>query len=334
MKTSIPTLLTLLSLSAICSLPFAAQGAGEQFHGAWNLTLPTGSAGWLGVEEKDGELTAQLLWGGGSVLPIKDVSLEGDALVLKRVRKPRVKKGQAPPKPIIETITAKRDGKTLRMMFETRREGGKPNRSAFTGVWCPPPPAKPDLAKAKYGEPVALFDGSSLDGWTLTNPDQPNGWSIQGKELVNDPKQPDDGRHLRYGNLRTKDTFEDFNVKLEFNVPEKGNSGVYLRGIYEIQVSDAFGKDTDSHNLGGLYSRITPTENAAKPAGEWQTLDITLLHRHVTVILNGKTVIDNQPVLGCTGGALWSDTSKPGPIFLQGDHTGVRYRNIILPPIK
>ena len=73
--------------------------------------------------------------------------------------------------------------------------------------------------------------------------------------------------------------------------------------------------------MGGLYSRITPTVNRAeKPAGEWQTIDITLVDRHVTVILNGKTIIDNQPVLGCTGGALWSDEFRPGPIYLQGDH--------------
>jgi hypothetical protein len=181
---------------------------------------------------------------------------------------------------------------------------------------------------------VVLFDGSSLEGWTLTNPDQPNGWSIQNGELVNDPKQPDGGHRIRYGNLRTRDTFKDFNLKLEVNVPEKGNSGVYLRGIYEIQVSDSYGKEPDSHNMGGIYSRITPTENAAKPAGEWQSLDITLLDRHVTVILNGKTIIDNQPLLGCTGGALSSDPFQPGPIYLQGDHSAIRYRNIVLTPIE
>ena len=85
--------------------------------------------------------------------------------------------------------------------------------------------------------------------------------------------------------------------------------------------------------MGGVYSRITPSVAAEKPAGQWQTMDITLLDRHVTVILNGKTIIDNEPLLGCTGGALWSDEFKPGPIYLQGDHTGVNYRNIVLKPI-
>jgi hypothetical protein len=116
-------------------------------------------------------------------------------------------------------------------------------------------------------------------------------------------------------------------------VPKRGNSGIYLRGIYEVQVADSYGRPTDSHNMGGLYSRIAPTVNACKPAGEWQTFDITLVDRHLTVILNGTKVIDNQPVLGCTGGAMWSDEFRPGPIYLQGDHEAVDYRNIELRPV-
>ena len=129
-------------------------------------------------------------------------------------------------------------------------------------------------------------------------------------------------------------TFEDFNLKLEVNVPKGSNSGVYLRGIYEVQVMDSYGRELDSHNMGGLYSRITPSEAAEKPAGEWQSMDITLFERHLTVKLNGKTIIDNQPVKGVTGGALTSDQFSPGPILLQGDHGKVSYRNIILRPIS
>ena len=116
-------------------------------------------------------------------------------------------------------------------------------------------------------------------------------------------------------------------------MPAGSNSGVYLRGIYEIQVADSFGKALDSHNMGALYSRITPSVAAEKPAGEWQTMDITLVDRHVTVVLNGRTIIDNQPALGCTGGAMWSDESRPGPIYLQGDHGAVSYRNLVLRPV-
>jgi len=190
------------------------------------------------------------------------------------------------------------------------------------------------LAKAKRSKSVKLFNGKNLNGWKLISSSKNirNGWSAKNGILINDPVQPK-GRHFRYGNLRTVDEFEDFNIKMEVKVGKGDNSGVYLRGIYEVQVSDSFGKGLDSHNMAAVYSRITPSESAEKPAGQWQTLDITLFDRYVTVILNGKTIIDNKPLLGCTGGALWSDESRPGPIYIQGDHTGIQYRNIILTPL-
>jgi hypothetical protein len=194
-------------------------------------------------------------------------------------------------------------------------------------------PPKPDLSKVKYGKPITLFNGRNLDGWKLTNPRQKNGWVVENGILINKVVRQKGKRHIRYGNLQTVDEFEDFNLTLEVNVPKRGNSGVYLRGIYEIQVSDTYGRNLDSHHMGGIYSRITPTVSAEKPAGQWQTLNMTLVDRHVTVVLNGKVIIDNQPLLGCTGGALWSDEFKPGPIYLQGDHTAVSYRNIVLTPI-
>jgi hypothetical protein len=172
-----------------------------------------------------------------------------------------------------------------------------------------------------------------LTGWRLVESGTANGWSFDAGILKNRPVQQEGQPHKNYGNLRTDREFEDFNLTLEVSVPKRGNSGVYLRGIYEVQVADSYGAPTDSHNMGGLYSRITPTVNAAKPAGEWQTLNITLVDRHLTVILNETKVIDNQPVLGCTGGALWSDESRPGPIYLQGDHEAVDYRNVVLRPV-
>lgn len=94
------------------------------------------------------------------------------------------------------------------------------------------------------------------------------------------------------------------------------------------------GKDLDSHHMGALYSRITPSIAAEKPGGTWQSLYITLRDRHVTVKLNGKTTIDNLPAYGPTGGAIISDVfAPPGPIYLQGDHGNVSYRNIVLRPI-
>jgi hypothetical protein len=233
-----------------------------------------------------------------------------------------------------EKIIAKVSGDELSLtQIMPRRDGNGENRSEFTGKRIPPLPPKPDLSKVKYGKPIKLFNGKNLDGWKLTNPRQTSGWSVEDGILVNNPKQTEGQPHISYGNLRTEAEFKDFNLKLQVKVQKRQNSGVYLRGIYEVQVSDAYGRKLDSHNMGGIYSRITPMVSAEKPANQWQSLDITLVARHVTVKLNGKLIIDNQPLLGCTGGALWSDQFKPGPIYLQGDHTGINYRNIVLTPI-
>jgi len=206
-------------------------------------------------------------------------------------------------------------------------------KEEFAGKRIPPVGAAPDLSKVKYGRAIALFNGENLDGWKLTAPKVVNGWSAQNGLLINRAVQEEGKPHRSYGNLRTEQEFEDFNLKLETRVAQGGNSGVYLRGIYEVQVTDSYGKKLDPHNMGAVYSRITPSVNAEKPAGEWQTLDITLVDRHVTVVLNGTKIIDNAPVMGCTGGALWSDEFRPGPIYLQGDHTGIEYRNIVLKPV-
>lgn len=112
---------------------------------------------------------------------------------------------------------------------------------------------------------------------------------------------------------------------MEVNIPEGSNSGVYLRGIYEVQVADTYGKSPNSHHMGALYSRIKPSISAEKPAGEWQSMDITLYDRHLTVILNDIIIIDNQTVLGVTGGAIKADEASPVPIYLQGDHGRVLY---------
>lgn len=332
MKSSFCSLVTIATLSMVSAFQSAAEGA-EPFLGSWALTLPDGRAGWLGVDDENGQLSVSMLWGAGSVVPVENASIEDDKLIITRVRRSRRSRGGSRANTTTETITAERAGNTLRLTLRTQLEGAEPTSQAFTGQWCPPLPSKPDLDKAAMAEPIVLFDGTSLDAWTLIDTQQTNGWSIQDGQLVNDPAQPDEGRHVSYGNLRTVDSFEDFNLKLEVNVGEGENSGIYLRGIYEIQISNSYGRDLDSHNMGAVYSRIAPRLSAEKPAGQWQTLDLTLLDRHVTVILNGKTIIDNRPVLGCTGGALWSDPFKPGPIYLQGDHTGIRYRNIVLTPI-
>ena len=206
------------------------------------------------------------------------------------------------------------------------------NQTRFEAWKLPPVPTAPDLSKVKYGTPVSLFNGKDLTGWRLINPKQVNGFKVVDGVLVNDPVN-NEGQRVNFGNLRTDQEFEDFKLSLEVNVPAHSNSGVYLRGMYEIQVLDSYGKPLDSHNMGGLYSRVAPVVSAEKPAGEWQTMEMILCDRHVTVILNGTKIIDNQPAYGPTGGAIIADVFKPGPIYLQGDHGKVSYRNIVLTPI-
>ncbi|MDZ4858723.1 MAG: DUF1080 domain-containing protein, partial [Candidatus Hydrogenedentes bacterium] len=233
-----------------------------------------------------------------------------------------------------KTIRANASGNTLSCtILEPNTNGTGVSNSPFSGARIPDLPPAPDLSQVKFGAPVTLFNGKDLSGWKLTNEKQVNGWSAVDGILVNNTVKEEGKPSKPYGNLRTVAEFEDFNLACEVYIDPKGNSGVYLRGIYEVQVEDSYGEPVDSHNMGGIYSRIAPSVSADKPAGQWQTLDITLCKRHVTVILNGTTIIDNQPLLGCTGGALTSDEFKPGPIYLQGDHTGVKYRNIVFKPI-
>jgi hypothetical protein len=99
-------------------------------------------------------------------------------------------------------------------------------------------------------------------------------------------------------------------------------------------VVDSWGKPPGSREMGGIYGQVTPSRNAAKPAGEWQSYDITLVGRRVKVVLNGVTIINWAEIPGITGGALDSDEGAPGPIMLQGDHTAVQYRNIAVREAK
>jgi hypothetical protein len=313
----------------------AASAAENPFLGEWALTIPGGGAGWLGVQERGGHLEGSLMWGSGSVLPVASVKVDGDKLVVAREYTVEKKdaSGKKTKVTLTDTLTAALLGDDLNLTSTRPRDDGEGDVTAeFHGRRQPPMPPAPDLAALKFGKPEPLFNGTDLSGWRLTDPNAVNGWSVKDGLLVNNPVQ-EEGKHKNYGNLRTDRDFEDFNLKVEVRVSKGQNSGIYLRGIYEVQVADTYGKPLDPHNMGAVYSRIKPTMSAEKPPGEWQTLDITLASRHVTVILNGKRIIDNQPVLGCTGGALWSDVMRPGPLYIQGDHTGIEYRSLVLRPV-
>ena len=327
----------LVLLSLLCVLNYSRGGEAENpFVGGWALTIPGGHAGWLGVESDGSRINAEMLWGWGSVFKLDGARLDGEKLVLTWLQQADRKKpdGTTAKIQLAETITVTRDGDALKLVtVMPKADGNGEERSEFTGKRLPPMPPAPDLSKVKFGKRVQLFNGRNLDGWRVVETDAVNGWSVQNGLLVNNVIEEEGKPHKDYANLRTVAEFEDFMLHAETRVPKEGNSGVYLRGIYEVQVFDSFGMPLDSHNMGAIYSRIKPTVNAEKPAGEWQTLDITFVQRHATVVLNGTKIIDNQPVLGPTGGALWPEVDRPGPIYLQGDHTGIEYRNIVLRPV-
>ena len=176
-------------------------------------------------------------------------------------------------------------------------------------------------APEQWAAPKALLTQNTLDGWVPQQTGSENQWFVKEGVLTS----PASGV-----NLMTTESFKDFKLHIEFKYPEHSNSGVYLRGRYEVQVEDSYGKAPSSIYLGGVYGFLTPNENAAKKPGEWQSYDITLVGRRVTVVANGKTIIHNQIIPGITGGALNSREGEPGPILLQGDHGPVEYRNITI----
>ena len=173
-----------------------------------------------------------------------------------------------------------------------------------------------------WGKPIRLFNGKDLNGWHAMGKNQ---WMAVSGVLVS----PRSG-----SNLVTDQTFTDFKLHIEFRYPAGSNSGVYLRGRYEVQISDSKGHEPLKDEFGAIYGFIAANEMVAKNAGEWQTYDITLAGRRVTVVANGKTIICDQEIPGITGGALDSNEGAPGPLLIQGDHGPIEYRNIILTPAK
>ena len=286
----------------------------ENFLGTWFLDFEDGYGGWLEVSQNREKLEAHLMWRVGSAKLMEKVTLLGDSLMLTRNRKSKKTSYVATVKD--GSITVKRQGS---------EETGQGRR-------CPPMPPRPDLSKVRFGKPIDLFNGVDLSGWQLQPKDAENGWRAEGGEMINETPKSDFSAYGEYGNLRTTRTFGDCQIHIEFNIGEQRNSGVYVRGLYEAQVVDRDSRMQGISGPGAIFGRIAPTTNAGLPGGQWQTYDLTLVDRHMTVRLNGKLVIDNQPVMGATGGALFGDVTRDGPLYLQGDHTSVRYRNVQLSP--
>jgi hypothetical protein len=288
--------------------------ASDALLGRWDLVVQRGTQAapsWLEVERSGtATLVGQFVGSGGSARPIAKIEFTDGTFRF--------------------AIPPQWESNPRDITFEGRLEGDRITGSMTTGegeklTWSGTrAPSLRRTGKPVWGQPVTLFNGKSLDGW------QPLGrrdskWSAAGGILQN----ANSG-----ANLVTVQKFDDFKLHLEFRVPKESNSGVYLRGRYELQIDDATGLEPSSHHLGGLYGFIAPSENVARAAGAWQSMDVTLVGRMLTYELNGTTVICTREIPGITGGALDGDEAAPGPLLLQGDHGPVDYRNIVITPAK
>jgi len=212
------------------------------------------------------------------------------------------------------------DGK-LKGTFEI--EGDPSSYLEWTGVRAPSLPEKDD-ATWKRGDPIALFDDRDLTGWQPATPGHPSGWSVKDGVLMNSPNAT---------NLVSEKKFWNFSLDAEFRIQPHGNTGIALRGRYEVQLVDDFDKPPSIRSSGAILGRIAPMINAINPAGEWQNLTVRLVGRQVTVILNGIRVIDKQTIDGPTAIAVDANESEPGPILLQGDRGEVEFRRLVVYPL-
>ena len=280
--------------------------------GRWDLTVQTASGGypsWLEVHKSGYRtLVGQFVGQSGSARPVSKVEFIGGKLSFS-----------VPPQ------WERRDSD---LVFEAKLENdqlsgwttdGSGKRLAWTGRRAP---ALNRPTEPRWDKRIRLINPSDLSGWHAMGA---NNWQVADGVLSNSKAG---------GNLVTDRKFTDFKLHAEFRYPKGGNSGIYLRGRHEVQIEDSAGLEPASVNLGGIYGFLIPNQDAAKAPGEWQTFDITLTGRLVTVVLNGKTIICSQAIPGITGGALDSDEGAPGPLLLQGDHGPIDFRNLIITPAK
>ena len=283
----------------------------HEYTGRWNFTGTGQHADrvyWLEVTEKDGRLTGMFLYRTGSPLPLEAARIEDGQLIWKaRAR------GESP------EHRARLEGPKL---VGTIQDRGTP--VAVVGVRPPQWPAANANGQHTYGRPVALFDGTSMDTFKLQHATRPSGWSLESGTMTNTRGA---------NNLVSADTFKDFRLEADYKVEAGSNSGLYLRGRYELQVLDDHGKPPEKTGHMAIYGWTAPLVNASKPAGEWQSMQAVLVGNRVTVMLNGQRVHDNAEIQAITGGALDANETAPGPLLIQGDHNKVWYRRIVITPI-
>lgn len=296
------------------------------FTGRWDLILTpqTGApySQWMEVTEKAGKLEGRFQPRGGAWKVMPDVKADGKHLIVSI----EPASGERPA--ISWDLTAA--GSDQLAGVEKRGETAGP---AIAGARAPE--LKRPMPKG-WSEPVALFNGKDLTGWEPIGNVQNNKWIARDGELVNDNPQPAAGAPRGPGaaNIKTTGKYQDFKLHIEVNCPDHGNSGIYLRGRYEIQVGTEGGSNP-KQEMGAVYSHHAADGNMPLKLGEWTAFDVTFVGRYVTVVRDGVTIHNHFEIPGPTGGALDSNEGEPGPFFLQGDHVGViRYRNIRLQTAK
>jgi hypothetical protein len=303
----------LLILALTLGVAATALAHKNPFLGRWNITgqgAQSGNVYWLEVKEDGGKLSALFLNRGGSPVPVQNLKLEGDGLSFNLPARP----GATEPEVRLKAAGAGLTGSVTSGTQTVNLAGVRPPQ------W-----GKYDANAAhKFGKPVELFNGKTLDAWGVQVKDKPMMWKVDGGVM---------GNEAHGNNLVSKEKFQDFKIQAEYKVEKGSNSGIYLRGRYELQVLDDSGKEPESHGHMSIYSRKAPDRNVSRPPGEWQAMEATIVGNRVTVVLNGTRVHDNVAIEGVTGGALDANELEPGPIMIQGDHERVWFRKVTVTPI-
>jgi hypothetical protein len=308
-----PTLLffVVLPLSLLVAIAISTQSvlaAESDFIGRWNLTLlevDGYASAWLEVKPNVSmNKSGQLVWIFGGAEPLEDISIAEDVLTFSHL------------------FMGKRLHFTARYAKDTLSGTATDHSSTIRWIGVRAPDLRTPTA-LQQGAPLVIFTGHTLSGWTLRNGSLPYCWHTEEGILFNDQSCAD---------LKSNVDFMNFHLHLEFRLDDEGGSGVYLRGRYEVQIANDGNGQPSTRSTGAIFGHIAPILSAGKKPGEWQTLEVTLIGREVTVRLNNHAVIANEQIPGPTGAALDSNEDRPGPIMLQGDHGRVSFRNIVITP--
>jgi hypothetical protein len=309
--------LIVMVASALCTSAQVSGQAdpGAAFLGRWDLTLKATDQeypAWIEIGQKNGNLTAVFTGRWGNARPLPRIAITGTQITFVSPKEEEASKAD---------MIFKGDLKGQSLSGTVNGPDGSTWR--WTGVRAPVFHKK--VPFPQWDKPIQLLSGTDLSGWHQSKAGPPD-WTVKDGILVSPGNGPE---------LISDRKFQDFKLHVEFNCKENSNSGVYLRGRYEVQIETESQDEPPSHHTGGVYGFLAPTPELPRRPDVWQTFDITLIGRNVNVIQNGQTVIDNQEIPGLTGGALDSHESEPGPIYLQGSEKGhVLFRNITLTPAK